>query len=176
MKLRYRSATGETRPWTLKEIVQGYPLGHPSHPMFVHFPVAFYIAVLAFDVMTRLSPDPGLVFAATLLIVGAFAATVFAALTGFIDWLEMVPGSRKRRWATKHMLLQLTAFAFFAVSLIMRWPDRHAPRASLSWIVLEAIGCLFLTIGQWFGGVLVYEMAMRVKTGRSVRDAPEAAP
>ncbi len=64
--LRNRASNGEERPWTLREIVQGHPLGHPSHPMFVHFPVAYYIAVLAFDLLTRLHPDGGLVFAGIL--------------------------------------------------------------------------------------------------------------
>jgi uncharacterized membrane protein len=160
----HRTAGGERRSWTLKEIVQGQPLRHPSHPMFVHFPVAFYIAVLVFDVMTRISANAGLVFAGTLLIIGAFVASAFAVTTGLVDWSGMVRGSRKRRWATRHMLLQLTTFALFAVSLILRYPNRHDPQASIAWIVLEALGVLVLMVGQWFGGILVYEMGMRVRT------------
>jgi uncharacterized membrane protein len=94
VKLRYRSASGEERGWTFKEIVQGKPLGHPSHALFVHFP-AYYIAVLAFDLLTRLQPNDGLVFAATALIIGAFIASVGAVSTGLIDWIGMIPGSRK---------------------------------------------------------------------------------
>ena len=170
MKLRYRSTSGEERPWTLKEIVQGQPLGHPSHPMFVHFPVAYYVAVLAFDVMTRLHPDAGLVFGATLLVVGAFAGSAFAVTTGLVDWWSMVPGSKKRRWATRHMLAQLTTFGFFLVALILRWPHRHDDRASVAWIAVEAVGVCVLLVGQWLGGRLVYEMAMRVRTGREADD------
>jgi uncharacterized membrane protein len=166
VKLRYRSASGDERAWTLKEIVQGKPLGHPSHALFVHFPVAYYIAVLAFDLLTRLQPNAGLVFAATALIIGAFIASVGAVSTGLIDWIGMVPGSRKRRWATRHMLLQLGTFAFFLASLALRWPDRHEPRAAITWIVIEAVGVAVLLVGQWFGGVLVYEMGMRVRTGQ----------
>jgi uncharacterized membrane protein len=170
---KYRAPGGEERSWTLKEIVQGQPLHHPSHPMFVHFPVAYYIAVLVFDVMTRISPNPGLVFAATALIIGAFVASAFAVTTGLVDWSGMVRGSRKRRWATTHMVLQLTTFAFFAVSLILRFPNRHDPRASATWIVLEALGVLVLLVGQWFGGTLVYEMGMRVRTsGAGEADRP----
>src|SRR5438876_10593543 len=116
MKLRYRSPSGEVRPWTLKEIAQGRPLGHPSHPMFVHFPVAYYIAVLVFDVLTRIHPNAGLVFAATLLVIGAFAGSAFAVTTGLIDWWGMARGSTKRRWATKPRLLQLGTFGLFGVS------------------------------------------------------------
>ncbi len=164
MHLKYRSPSGEERRWTLKEVAQGFPLGHPSHPMFVHFPVAYYIAVLTFDVLTRIHPNAGLVFAATLLIIGAFAGTVFAAATGLIDWWGLVRGSKKRRWATKHLLLQLTTFAFFVAALALRWSHRHDPRASVAWIIVEAVGVAFLVVGQWFGGVLVYEMGMRVRT------------
>jgi uncharacterized membrane protein len=167
VKLKYRSASGETRPWTLKEVVQGKPLGHPSHALFVHFPVAYYIAVLAFDVMTRIHPDPGLVFAGTVLIVGAFAGSAFAVATGLVDWSGMVRGSRKRRWATKHMLLQLATFGLFLVALALRWSHRHDPRAAVAWMVIEALGVCVLMVGQWFGGVLVYEMGMRVRTGRA---------
>lgn len=160
--LKTRTSAGEERFWTLKEIVQGKPLGHASHPMFIHFPVAFYIAVLVFDVMSRVGNFPEAPVAATWLIIGAFIGTVFAATTGLVDWWGMVPGSKKKRWATTHMLLQLVAFGFFAINLAVRWPNRYAPQAETLWIVLGAIGVGFLIVGQWMGGILVYRMGMRV--------------
>jgi uncharacterized membrane protein len=164
--LRYRSSTGDERAWTLKEIVQGKPLGHPSHAMFVHFPVAFYIGALAFDVLSRVGHFPQAPIAATWLILGAFAGSLLAVITGLIDWLGMVPGSRKRRWATKHMLLQLGAAAFFIANFAVRWTDRHQAEADVLWIVLGALGVAVVLVGNWFGGVLVYEMGMRVSTGQ----------
>lgn len=160
--LKTKDAGGQERFWTIKEIVQGKPLGHASHPMFIHFPVAFYIAVLVFDLMSRLGDFPEAPVAATWLIIGAFIGSVFAVITGLVDWWGMVPGSKKRRWATKHMLLQLAAFSFFAVNLALRWSDRYVAEAETLWIVLAAVGVVFLTIGQWMGGVLVYGMGMRV--------------
>jgi uncharacterized membrane protein len=155
----------ENRPWTLKEWIQGYPLGHPSHPLFVHFPIAFYTATLVFDIMTRIEPNPGLVQAGTFLLIGAALATVFLVTTGLIDWWGMVRGSSKRRIATWHLLVQVTAFLFFFTTLLLRFPDRTTPEAETPWIVLEAIGYVMLTVGQYLGGVLVYEKAMRVSTG-----------
>jgi uncharacterized membrane protein len=81
----------------------------------------------------------------------------------------MVKGSSKRRLATNHMLVQLTASAFFIVTFIIRWPDRAVPQADTLWIVLEAVGYGILVVGQYLGGVLVYEKAMRVSTGASAR-------
>jgi uncharacterized membrane protein len=163
--LRYRSPTGEERPWRFVEFVQGKPLGHPSHPLFVHFPVALYLAVLVFDVMTRIEPDPALVRAGSYLMIGGIAGTALAATTGLVDWFGMVPGSSKRRLATRHMLFQITAAAFFAVTFLLRWRNRDAAQAETLWITLEAIGYLILSVGQWLGGVLVYEKGMRVSTG-----------
>jgi uncharacterized membrane protein len=166
IQLKFRSPSGEERPWKLREIVEGQPLGHPSHPMFVHFPVAFYIGVLAFDLMTRLGDFPHLVQAGTFLIIGAQAASVFAVTTGLVDWWQMAKGSEKRKKATQHMLLQFATAGFFLVALILRLPNRDAAEADIAWIVIEAIGVAFLIVGQYIGGILVYQMAMRVRTTR----------
>jgi uncharacterized membrane protein len=155
----------EDRAWNLKEWVQGRPLGHPSHPLFVHFPIAFYTAVLVFDVMTRIDPSPGLVQASTYLLLGAALATVFLATTGLVDWFGMVKGSSKRRIATWHLWLQVSAAVFFQTSLVLRFGSRTQPQAETSWLILEVIGYLILVVGQYLGGVLVYEKAMRVSTG-----------
>ncbi len=65
------------RPWTLIEIVQGKPLGHPTHALLVHYPVAFALAVPAFDVLAR-TVDPALSDAATYLAVAATLIGVVA--------------------------------------------------------------------------------------------------
>lgn len=159
--------------WTLKDVVQGKPLGHPSHPMFVHFPVAFYVGALGLDVLSRVGRFPAAPLAATWLLIGAFAGSVFAVTTGLVDWWGMVPGSKKRRWATRHMLLQLTTLAIFLVDFAVRWPDRHQPEADPLWITLEAVGVAVLVVAQWFGGVLVYGMGMRVSTAEHREPEPD---
>ena len=153
------------RRWRLAEWIQGRPLGVATHPMFVHYPVAFYLAVIAFDIMSRITPSPALVLAATYLLLGAFAGTAIAALLGLIDWFGMISGSSKRRLATTHMLVQIAAAGFFIVSFILRWGDRALAEAETSWIVIEILGYLVLIVGQHLGGMLVYQRGMRVSTG-----------
>jgi uncharacterized membrane protein len=153
------------RRWTLKELIQGKPLGAPSHSMVIHFPVAFYIGALAFDIMSRAGRfADSAPLAATWLIIGAFGFTVLAVTTGLVDYFTMVPGSTKKKWATRHLLFQVTAFAFFVVNLAVRYSDRYIKDAPPLWIILDAAGCAFLLVGQWLGGVLVYELGMRVST------------
>src|SRR5438477_14781 len=121
--------SGERRRWTLKEFVQGRPIGHPSHVMFVHFPVALYIGALGLDLVSRIGHFPTAPLAATWLIFGAFAGSLFAVPTGLVDWWGMKPGSRTRKIANKHLLLQLTTAGIFVVDAVVRWGGRTDPRA-----------------------------------------------
>lgn len=167
--LRFRSPSGEQRPWTLKEIVQGKPLDHPSHAMFVHFPVAFSVGALGLDLLSRLGGFPEAPVAATWLVIGALAGWTLAVITGLVDWWDMVRGSSKRRRATLHMWFQLSAMAVFVLDLAVRWGGRHRPEAPWVWVAIEAVGVLVLLAGQWLGGSLVYQMGMRVSTGSADR-------
>ncbi len=153
------------RAWTLTEWVQGRPLGHPSHPLFIHFPIAFYTATLVFDIMTRIEGNPALVLAGTYLLIGAALATLGAVITGLVDWAGMVRGSSKRRTANRHLLAQVVAAIFFQTTLLLRFGSRNQQQADVLWIGLEIIGFVVLSVGQYLGGVLVYEKAMRVRTG-----------
>jgi uncharacterized membrane protein len=163
------------RRWTLKELVQGKPLGHPSHAMFIHFPVAFYIGAFAFDIMSRVGHFKTAPLTATWLIMGAEAGSFFAAITGLVDYFGMVPGSTKKKWATRHLIFQVLAAVPFAVNLLLRFGDREIAEAKTAWIILGGVGVVFLTIGQWLGGVLVYELGMRVSTAERGEAARQQA-
>jgi uncharacterized membrane protein len=173
ISLRRRLPTGETRPWTLKEIVQGMPLGHPSHPMFVHFPVAFYVATLSLDILSKLGQFPAAPVATTWLLLGAFAASAVAVTTGLVDRATTRPGSKVRAKVNLHMWLQLGTAALFVVNFIIRWPDRHLAEAEILWIVLDLIGVATLLVGQYLGGLLVYSIGMRVGESTAPSSTPE---
>jgi uncharacterized membrane protein len=162
IRWKYTSKTGETRPWTLKEIVAGKPIGRATHVMFVHFPIAFYIAVLAFDVLSHIGNHPWAVPAATWLLIGAFAATLVLVVTGLVDRSTMRPGV-VRTTATRHMLFQFAAAAVFVIDFAIRWGDHHRPTAEPLWIVLDVIGVALVMIGADIGGKLVYGFGMRVQ-------------
>jgi uncharacterized membrane protein len=162
IRLKHRSPTGETRPWTVKEIIQGRPIDRPTHPMLIHYPIAFYFGALALDVMSRVATFPTAPLAATWAILGAFVVTVGAVTTGLADWTTIRPGSRARSLANRHLLLQLTVAALFVVVFALRWGDRHQPEADVLWIVLEAIAVVILTVAADFGGRLVFWVGMRV--------------
>ena len=156
---------------SIKDILQGKPLGHPSHPMFVHFPTALFPTSLLFDILSWVFLQPELVIAAFLNIVVGLVGALLAMVTGFVDYFGMVPGSRKRRVTTWHMLANLSLVSVFALSLALRVPDLDASRTAPHALALSLLGMPLLLVGNFFGAELVYRMGMRVNTGR-LREAP----
>jgi uncharacterized membrane protein len=156
---------------SIKDVLQGKPLGHPSHPMFVHFPTALFPTSLLFDLLSWTITEPELVKAAFYTMAVGLAGALLAVLTGFVDYLGMVPGSRKHRVTTWHMLANLCLVVIFAVSLSLRPMQLDAARTPLYILALSLVGMPLLLVGNYFGAELVYRMGMRVNTGR-LRETP----
>lgn len=156
---------------TIKDILQGKPLGHPSHPMLVHFPTALFPTSLLFDLLSWGITEPALVKAAFYNIaVGLFGA-LLAILTGLVDYFGMVAGSRKYRVTTWHMLANLPLVLIFAISLGLRYLELDTTRTPFHILALSFIGLPLLVVGNYLGSELVYRMGMRVNTGR-LRETP----
>ena len=156
---------------SFKEVLQGKPLGHPSHPMFVHFPTALFPTSLLFDLLSWGITQPELVKAAFYNIAVGLGGALLAVLTGFVDYFGMVSGSKKHRVTTWHMLANLPLVLLFAISLGLRSQELDATRTPLYILVLSLIGLPLLLVGNYFGGELVYRMGMRVNTGK-LRETP----
>src|SRR5712691_7224695 len=148
--------------WTLKEIIQGKPMGHPTHPATVHFPIALYTTALGLDVVSRIGHFREAPVAATWVMLGALIAAVVVITTGMVDWSTMRPGSRVRKVANRHMAFQLTSTAIVLVNLVIRWASRYQARADAMWIVLDAVAVGLVMAGAYLGGVMVYQIGFRV--------------
>jgi len=129
--------------------------GHPIHPALIPFPFAFLVGAFAFDAAGMLLDRPGLWTTATYLALAGIGAALVAAIPGFIDYFFTVPpNSSGKRRATKHMLLNLSAVALFAVAWAVK--GDAAARPELLHLLLEAAGAGLLTIGGWMGGTLAF--------------------
>ena len=148
--------------WTLKDVVQGKPLGHPSHPLFVHFPSALLPAAFIFDILSRIDADLTFTRAAFYNISLGLAVAAFASITGLVDYLPMIGGSRKKVLGTRHLIGQIVAMSCFALSLLLRAFDFDATHTAVAPLLLAAAGAVSLSIGNYFGGELVYRQGMRV--------------
>ena len=147
------------------------PLEH-IHPMLVHFPIVFFMAVLALDFIIVASgrdlaargPLAGLALIVLWLGVAAAAATAFfgdaaldiAAARGFSQAaLERHEGLG---WTT------LLVFAGIAVLRLIVWWRRIPFRGGRGWLAaaVTLAGVVVLVITAYRGGELVYQLGVNV--------------
>ena len=127
---------------------------HPIHPALIPFPLAFLFGAIGFDLAGHITSQSSLWTTGGYLALTGIAMALLAAIPGLIDYLYTVPpkSSGKRR-ATRHMAVNLTAVALFALAFWIRGgANAEPPLASLA---LGVIGAVLLAVGGWMGGVLV---------------------
>jgi uncharacterized membrane protein len=146
----------------LSYLLKGLP-GHPLHPPLTDATIGIYTGATAFGVLSALGVSEGNMAAAWwLALVVGLILTGPTALTGFIDWLGITWGTPLWRTATVHMLSMLTATVFFLLAAIFGhggYVDGEVTGGSLA---LTLIGFVFLTLGGWLGGTVVFVYGTRV--------------
>jgi uncharacterized membrane protein len=131
---------------------------HPLHPALVGLPVgAFFLAFVADVAFLQGGRPLWGEMAGVAIGVGVITALV-AAVTGFIDYGGLLPGSVVRRIATVHMVLNLLFVALYAASFYLRYTHAvrflpETPAIALAWIAFA----LMLASG-WLGGKMVFEL------------------
>ena len=128
--------------------------GHPIHPALIPFPFAFLAGAFVFDLLGRLMDQPAWWSTGAHLALAGIGTALVAAVPGLVDYRYTVPpkSSGKKR-ATRHMIVNLSAVALFAVAWWLRGSASAVP--GVVQLVVEGAGLALLTAGGWMGGVLV---------------------
>jgi uncharacterized membrane protein len=144
--------------------------GKPFHPPLTDFPVAAYVLVAIFDVISRVAGDDSSIgrdffISGTHVIIAGAAVSLFTALTGFWDWLRSTEaGTQARRTANWHMAVMVTTTVIVLVDVVVRlvqWSDNKATSPFVT--VLSVLVGLLVSFGAIYGGVLVYEDGFNVE-------------
>lgn len=145
--------------------------GKPSHPPLTDVPVGAYLLAAAFDVISTAGGDDELwagdVYrAGSFVLVGGAVVSVFAALTGFVDWLQSTEkGTQARRTANAHgltmVVVTVLVLAGIAVRVLGSWDEPSTPPAALALSVAAAV---LTFVGGTLGGSLVFDYGYNVET------------
>lgn len=152
--------------------VRGFA-GKPFHPPLTDIPVACYVLVAVFDVISFVSYSRNeestlardfFISGTHVIVVGAIAS-VPTIITGFWDWLKSTP-PRTQAWRTAnwHMAVMLTMSMVVALNILLRlgyWEGGYAEPLVTGLSVL--IG-LLVSFGALYGGALVYEYQFNVES------------
>lgn len=135
--------------------------GHPVHPVVTHFPMALLPVSLLGDLL-GVWTDSSLWwrFSFYNLAIG-LVMSIPALITGMIDFLAIPKEGAAERVAMRHMTIIITGIMMYTGSFFIHFgvgiPSGWRLISSIS---LSLFGLIFLLIGGWFGGQLVYRYAV----------------
>lgn len=155
----------------MKELLQGRFMGHPLHPLLVHFPIALFLLSLLLDAVALLiDARPVWVQAAFWSLAIGVGMALLAAVPGFVDYFDIRRDHPARRLASTHMTLNLTAVGLYAASLGFR--AATLGESQTPWVPfglsLAAFG--LICYSGYLGGKMIYEDGVAV--GRHRRRTP----
>ena len=137
------------------------------HPLFVHFPIAFYMSAVALDlglVAELLPAMPGIDGAALAhgLLWAGVVTTLPTVAAGLVDYARLPKNVQDDRTLQRHILCMATAFVLFLAAAIWRAKSGgfgEAPAAGV--ILLEAAGAAALVVGGHLAGRAVFDVLPR---------------
>ena len=148
--------------------------GKPFHPPLTDIPVACYILVGLFDLVSFVSYSRDetstvahdfFVSGTHVILVGAIVS-VPTILTGFWDWLKSTPtGTQVWRTANTHMAIMLTMSMIVAANILLRLAIWDAGYTDAVVMVTSLIIAAMVSIGAAYGGSMVYDYAFNVEMG-----------
>ena len=146
---------------TPAHIVAG-PYGHPSHPVAVMVPVGAWVSSLALDLLARRSKgktSKGYAGSSRALIGLGLLGAGGAAATGLLDYTTIPGGTRAKKLATAHLVMNVGSVMSYAVNFLARDADGpvtdQAFKRSLATISV-------LGLSGFIGGELTYRYGVRV--------------
>jgi uncharacterized membrane protein len=99
---------------------------HPAHPQLIPLPVALLPTSLVLDLAQVLTRRRSFADAAYYTLIGAMLGGGAAAVTGAADYLAIPSGSRVKRMATLHGVLNAAILVSTGANLAMRRRDRSS--------------------------------------------------
>jgi uncharacterized membrane protein len=131
---------------------------HAQHVVLIHFPIALFIAAVAFDVIAQWTKRRGLVEAAYYNLLGAAISTFPVLATGILAWQFQLEGQKLKGTLLLHLVLacisSVMIWLVWWVHFRARRRDAALPRYRFP-IELLAVGMVALTghLGGFLSGV-----------------------
>ena len=144
--------------------------GKPLHPPLTDVPIGAYVLGAAFDVASAIGHGHtwghDLWHAGTYAFIGGAIVSVFAALTGLVDWAKSSqPGTQARRTANTHALIMVTVTLLTLLDIGLRLNGYHTDASTPAGIlVLSLVIAVLVGWGATYGGSLVFDYGFNVET------------
>ena len=169
--------------------------GKPSHPPLTDIPIACYVLVAAFDVLSYATYGDAAdvdsfahdaFVAGTFVIIAGALVSLATITTGFWDWWKGIPRRKAgvlgtahhtQVWRTinTHAVVMVTVTVLVVIDIAVRLAGWDTGYATLGITVLSVLAGLLVVIGAAYGGSLVFDYQFNVEdvSGTTVWDETE---
>jgi uncharacterized membrane protein len=129
---------------------------HAQHVVLIHFPVALFLAAVAFDFLARWSRRQTLVLAAYYNLTAAAVMSLPVVATGLLAWRWQLQGPPLSGLLLQHFVMALiSTLLIWIVWWCHRRAARAPERAAPVWrLILEAVAALAVMLTAHLGGFL----------------------
>ena len=129
---------------------------HAQHVVLIHFPIALFIAAVAFDYLELWTKNRTLAAAAYFNLLLAAVSTVPVVATGLAAWRWALEGQKLKGILLMHLVLGclssvLIWFVFWIHLRARRHPEESLPKYRLP---IEAVGVVLVGLTGHLGGFL----------------------
>jgi uncharacterized membrane protein len=138
------------KPKAVRNLLHGTWLGHPLHPVLIHWPIGSFVGSAILDAV------PGQTRAATTLITVGTVGALPTAVAGWTDWSTL--SREKRRVGLLHATANVVAVGLYIGSLRARSNGNIVVGKALSYAGISVAGA-----GAYLGGHLTYDQGARVR-------------
>ena len=128
---------------------------HAQHVVLIHFPIALFLAAVAFDLIALWTKRRGLADAAYFNLLAAAISTLPVLATGLLAWHFQLQGQKVKGVLLLHLVL---ACASSAMIWLVWWVHFRARRRSVLLpnyrLALEILGVVLVALTGHLGGFL----------------------
>jgi uncharacterized membrane protein len=129
---------------------------HAQHPVIIHFPIALFVASLAFDVLAVWRRNTALTTVAYCNLLAAALTAPVAILSGLTAWQWQLEGARLRGDLLLHLIFALSSSGMIWVLCGWRVRQHGVPKAPLGrlYFALALTTFVLIAVAGHLGGIL----------------------
>jgi uncharacterized membrane protein len=129
---------------------------HAQHVVLIHFPIALFIAAVAFDYLAQRTRNSTLAAAAYFNLLLAALSTIPVVATGLAAWQWALEGQKLKGILLMHLVLGCISSVLIWVVFSIHWRARRRQQESLPKyrLLIEALAILIVVLTAHLGGFL----------------------
>jgi uncharacterized membrane protein len=169
--------SGKTPPEMFSAILPGIAGLENIHPLFVHFPIAFFTAFFLFDLFGTVAKKEKLRYVASCLLYLGTIAAAFTVVAGLFaaDSVEHGEDVHDIMERHEHIGIAVLSLSLFLSAWRLKQWGLHSKSGNTLFLFLAAFLCVLLSLGADLGGLMVYQHGVSVKSESSSEIKSEGA-